>query len=320
MSISATVGHRTDTVLWHTGLLAAGMLRRDFPAFWATHVAHLPVSRDRLLAAGAALIRLISATVQFNDWFIDRVGEFGDGSPLDAINHPAPEDLMSGDGEDTYDLLRNFILEPPLEVYGLDLNADDGYEFGQEHLAHALQWITMLEAYDYDQAVLAVGDTFAEELIDLPRVDCRGEGDQLTQLCEALDDAEGLPRYYGGVGLGTLLAYAHQRTDNWLANIGLNEAFDAQGYGAWDVSWEQMTVAEAAALQAQAEVYQQAYAALEQMTAKPIFLLDLSETIARVATAAGLRVVWPGSGDDHDDDDDGQGKTLAAILGETVPA
>jgi hypothetical protein len=75
-----------------------------------------------------------------------------------------------------------------------------------------------------------------------------------------------------------------------------------------------------ASLQAQAETYEVAYIRFENTITSSIFLLDIGETIARVATSIGLRVVWPGSEDNDDNDDDGQGKTLAAILGATGAA
>jgi hypothetical protein len=116
-----------------------------------------------------------------------------------------------------------------------------------------------------------------------------------------------------------MLAYAHQRTDCWFANIGWGEAFDAQGMGAWDVGWDAYPVPEIAALQRQAQRYSEAWGAFEEAVRKPIFLLNICETIARVADSLGMRVVWPGS-EDSNDDDSGQGKTLADILGATLTA
>lgn len=310
---------QVNYIPWHIGLKAARLLRRDFPEFWADEVAGFRVTEELLLGAGAALIRLVSQEVELDDWFIDRAGVLGGGPPAEALQLNNAEDLMTGDGEDAWDLLEEFISNPPLAVYGVNLNEEEGYEGNNEPLAMALQWITLLHAFDDAELAQAIEDENLHITLtcDTPRVECRGD-DRLGRLCAALDEAD-LPTWRG-VSLGKLLAYAHQRTDNPFANVGYLEAYDIRAYGAWDVDWESDGLAILARQQDEARRLHEAFNLLERhILSNDIYLIELGETIARVAATLGLPVYWPGADDrdeneePHDDDtDDTEAEALAA--------
>lgn len=307
-----TAGRHYATGDHRIGLRAARLVRDNWPAFWADHLAAAPATWETLLRAGVAAIRLAHAELELTDWYVDNAGELlGNGAPLDALRLDLDDLTQTGTGADAWELVEEFLATPPIAVYGLD-GLDEAQEDGYDSLpplAMALQWLTGLHWWPEDDAELVFPDedrriTLAYEC---PRVRCNdGAGDRLARLCAALDASPEAGRWVGGpLGLGTVLAYAHRRTDNPIANIGSFEAYDAVAYGAWDFSWADGVQA-LAQQQRQARTIAEAYAGLERYVFRKgphHALIDLAETIARVADHSGLAVDWPGANPDDDTDD-----------------
>jgi hypothetical protein len=295
-------------VRWDTGLEAAALVRRHFPAFWQAHVAQQRCTPDALLGVGSAYASLLNDAVALSDFAIDHLELAGllRDNPCDALADPP----IAGPhlGEDPWEALGEVLNAPDLMVYGLDIHAEDQEEFPA--LAVLLTTITGhgFVSEDTLDAALGADDEDGERwaLLDAltlqaPRISCSPEA--LLQICAVLAHEPGANTQ----SLGALLAYAHQAVpDNPFANNGYFEMGDARYYGAWEPLWDGTTdLAIVARLQAEARALANAYGLLEaQVLARPALFLDIIvPPIVAAATALDCAVRWPGRDPDEDTHD-----------------
>lgn len=286
---------------WQTGLEAAAQLRATFPDFWAQHVAGRRVTLGGLLTAGRALIALAPQVVELTDMAADAYWRWADGDPAETLDADPDDTTMNG--EPPWELLADFVARPPVMVYGLDVHTDEGELENFGALAAAFTWMTdHLPVGDEDLGAVmgldATGglsgpplDVYHVITGELPRIAL--ERGNLHLLLAALGETA-----VAGIAtpLGTLMAYAHQRTGNFFADTGYWEADDMRAYGAW-----QPTDNHGNDLRAMGEAQAEARAIVhdfqrlqDRILGRPSGLLEIAQAVITAAEELGLTVRWPG--------------------------
>lgn len=292
---------------WRLGLDAARLLRREFPAFWAEHVAGRRATATALLGVGAAFVALASGVVELSDYAYDQLGELTRSDPVQLLADPP---VVTSGGEEAWSAIGTFLARPDLMVYGLNIHTEDLDDFPA--LAVALTTITGHEFFDSESLAPVLGvegedserwEYFEAVACMLPRISCHGDG--LERLCAELNGTTCF-----GADLGEVLAYAHQETGNPFANQGYFEAEDARAYGVWEGTGNlDVGLAELRRLQTEARRIAAAYGHLEDLAlADPDRLVDdIADAIVQAAERIGLPVRWPH--DEHTETTDGNTST-----------
>lgn len=222
-----------------TGWRAATTLRDLFPAWFATHVAHLPFTPGYLLGVAHALVMLVNTTyceLEEQEWIA-----WGTPEAVLEVGTTLSADEAVGILEE----LSGYLEHPQPVLYGIGrmfaLEVDEyGMTFGPLTLA---LW-RMAEATEWGLGIAEWEPLFqwfdarvADHVRRLPPLPARTAMDDLCRAAGWSGPRE--PVGAGPLPRGTLLAYAFAKTDNAAADT--NNAEVTAYYGSqWSDGWESL--------------------------------------------------------------------------------
>lgn len=272
---------------WGVGLITARYLRSYFPDFWAAHVAQKPLTTSRLLGVVHAFLELGAANLLAID--TGHACSLRLGVPADEI-HELVDGYRDEGGilwELTYNLW-HWIYQPPVEVYGLDMDVlRVEWGGGRHHLTLALLW--MLRQTTWQQLGLSRSELLAvrggRRIAALPNLHPDVPMDALADALDWCWPLDGID--LDSWTLGGLVRLVCSQTHNEFADVSSAEANEDMAWWCEGIYDEPHRLFYEREKQRGARQLRAAYDALDRRVSREPQLLEI---IARSIVQAAERV------------------------------